>query len=36
MSEFELPALPKISGGFAGPPQERTCGVANLVSEGAA
>jgi hypothetical protein len=31
-----LPALPKISGGFAGPPQERTCEIANLVSKGAA
>lgn len=27
-----LPALPKISGGFAGPPQERTCEIANLVT----
>lgn len=27
-----LPTLPTISGGFAGPPQERTADVANLVT----
>jgi hypothetical protein len=27
-----LPALPSISGGLAGPPEQRTCEIANLVS----
>jgi hypothetical protein len=27
-----MPALPKVSGGFAGPPQERSAEVANLVT----
>jgi hypothetical protein len=27
-----LPSLPKISGGLVGPPEERTCEIANLVT----
>jgi hypothetical protein len=32
LSETLLPALQKTSGGFAGPPQERSAEVANLVT----
>jgi hypothetical protein len=31
LKETLLPALPKVKGGFAGPPQERAAEVANLL-----
>ncbi len=32
VAETLLPALPKVEGGFAGPPQERAAEVANLMT----
>ena len=32
LSETLMPTLPKVTGGFAGPPQERTAEIANLMT----